>query len=92
MTTPETPIQITKMSVLLPISDEMLYGPLSSRPGHTEPPTAEEIAAYRAWKAKFEPLYQEGYDKGWFSPGGPDFGFEYEPPTDSWVYDDEGEQ
>jgi hypothetical protein len=83
------PIQIRKMSYLIPISEEMLPEFVDPRPGHLEPPVSEDVAAFEAWKAKFQPLYKEGRKHGWFMDGGPDYGFEYTPPEDRWVYDDE---
>jgi hypothetical protein len=84
--------EIRKIGVILPISAEflrMLDGTGDDRSGHFEPPSTEDVAAFEAWKAAFEPLYREGYDRGWFHDGGPDYGFEYQPPSDKWVFDDE---
>ena len=80
-------MNIRKMSVVIPISDEILNPRV--RPGHLEPPTAEELNAYRAWKAKFQPLYDQGIAQTWFRDGGPDYGAEYNPPEGRWVFDDE---
>jgi hypothetical protein len=76
-----------KQSVILRFSEEMLH-PRVDRPGHYEPPPADEVAAYWEWKAKFRPLFEEGSRRGWFSEGGPEYGFEYEPPEKRWVFDD----
>lgn len=87
----DEPIQIRKMSYVMRISEEMLPGYVDPRPGHLEPPTAEDVAAFEAWKAKFEPLYRQGSKRGWFVDGGSSYeGFEYTPPEDRWVYDAEG--
>lgn len=79
---------LRKWSVIIPISEELLR-PGPDRDGHLEPPAAEDVAAYRKWKAKFAPLFREGERHGWFSAGGPDYGFEYQPPEDRWVFDDD---
>jgi hypothetical protein len=83
---------IHKIAVTLPISAEMLRllnGTDDDRPGHLEPPNAEDVAAFKAWKAAFKALRREGRRRGWFRDGGPDYGFEYQPPSDTWVFDDE---
>lgn len=58
------PIQIRKMNYVIQVSEELLPNYVDPRPGHIEPPTAEELTAYNAWKAKFESLYKEGSKRG----------------------------
>lgn len=84
----ETLINLRKQSAIMQISDEMLNGPSTRRPGHLEPPSAEEVAAYQAWKSKFSPLFKEGSRRGWFREGDEYDGFEYQPPESRWVFDD----
>lgn len=51
------------------------------------PVDEEELLAFRKWKKAFKKLRKEGYAKGWYQDGGPDYGPELIEPTGHWEYE-----
>lgn len=61
------------------------------RQGHREPPTAEDIAEFEAWKAQIKPLLDKGWDRGWLEATYDDGDQIVEAAPHRWVFDESQE-